>query len=114
MTKLKLRPSVLAFAEAMERELRENDWKGGWDDCTINFLIEKLEEETKELERIVQRDCPFCGKRMRPTEGDTDALSEAADVANIVMMIAEISTKENPPAITEEEAAKGLGALFDD
>jgi hypothetical protein len=43
------RPSVVAFARAMESKLVENDYKGGWDDCTWAYLLGKLCEEVREV-----------------------------------------------------------------
>lgn len=72
-----LRPEVLAFAQAMENQLRANDHKGGWKGCDYAWLFGRLLEEVKELEREVTRD----GEHI---------LSEAADVANFAMMIADV------------------------
>jgi hypothetical protein len=44
-----LRPEVVAFAEIMERELRANDFKGGWKEESPDDLLEHLEEEVREL-----------------------------------------------------------------
>ena len=72
--RLKLRPCVEWFAQQMERVLRQNDYKGGWDDMEFEDLMERLREETEELEE--------CGLHTRK------AVKEAADVANFAMMIA--------------------------
>lgn len=50
-----LRPQVLAFALAMERQLRANDFKGGWEDCYPEELLRRLREETLELELEIKR-----------------------------------------------------------
>jgi hypothetical protein len=49
---IELRPELKAFAEQMERSLRENDSKKGdsWKSCDINFLANKLREEMDEIE----------------------------------------------------------------
>lgn len=73
------RAEVMKFANAMEKELKENDYKGGWKDCNLVFLADKLYEEVQELIYEAGRDSK---KRI---------LSEAADVGNIAMMIADIN-----------------------
>lgn len=49
MSRLKLRPEVEAFAQLMERALRENDDKGGWDRCSNGYLQTRLHQEVEEL-----------------------------------------------------------------
>lgn len=72
-----LSPEVLRFAHEMERKLSENDHKGGWEDCTQQYLSMRLTQEREELRRAVER-------------GDAkEILSEAADVANFAMMAAD-------------------------
>lgn len=76
---MKKRIEVKLFANAMENELRENDHKGGWQNCEMGYLRRRLRQEVEELCRAVD-------------EGRTkDILSEAADVANFAMMIADNS-----------------------
>jgi NTP pyrophosphatase (non-canonical NTP hydrolase) len=73
-----MREEVIKFAQAMENELHENEWKGHWCGCDKEYLTVKLMEEIHELfKAIMQRD------------SDDKVLSEAADVSNIVMMIAD-------------------------
>lgn len=70
-----LRPEVRAFAAAMEKQLRANDHKGGWQEEKVLWLLGRLREETDELSNALEcRDC---------------VLAEAADVANFAMMIAD-------------------------
>lgn len=74
---LALRQSVATFAQAMEEKLRENDHKGGWRACDMQYLSMRLTQEREELRRAVER-------------GDSEeVLREAADVANFCMMIAD-------------------------
>ena len=76
-----LRPEVQAFATAMEHQLRLNDYKGGWEGTTLNYLSRRLTMELKELRRT-----------MKEKLLDNPAVvSEAADVANFAMMIADKS-----------------------
>lgn len=78
-----MRPEVLNFAMAMEHKLRKNDRKGkqGWKTYNSEELLERLRQETTELETAL---------RFSLTT-PSDILSEAADVANFAMMIADVS-----------------------
>ncbi len=73
-----LRAEVIAFAVAMETKLRLNDFKGGWQDMSEGDLVERIQDELQELELAVVR-----------SEPAEVVLSEAADVANIAMFIAD-------------------------
>ena len=79
---LGLRPAVIGFAIAMERQLRENDEeKGeiGWLSSSSLILLTKLTEEAGEVaELILQLD--FSPDKVR---------KECADVGNMAMMIAD-------------------------
>lgn len=81
------RPVVMRFAEAMERELRENDHKGGWDDESWRQLLPRLKEESNEL-RDMLRGGP--SKWLTYANFAECILSEAADIANFAMMIADV------------------------
>ncbi|MGH7774657.1 MAG: hypothetical protein ACREQA_20730 [Candidatus Binatia bacterium] len=72
-----IRPQVQWFARCMETELQDNDWKGGWNKCSVWELYQRLLEEAGELAGVLS------GAR----EGN--AISEAADIANFAMMIAD-------------------------
>lgn len=37
-----IRREVLRFTDEMERVLKKNDYKGGWQDCDINYLRFRL------------------------------------------------------------------------
>ncbi|MEF2243988.1 hypothetical protein [Paenibacillus sp. IITD108] len=77
-----IRETVQWFAEQMEMKLRENDHKGGWEECSLDWLYSRLCQETKELWRSIDH----------PSTYNMVAL-EAADVANFAMMIADIARK---------------------
>lgn len=83
---MEVRESVKWFAEQMESKLRENDKKGGWDNCNIYWLIKRINEETNELLNAVD---------LHRDLGDAkeNIIREAADVANFAMMIADIARK---------------------
>lgn len=78
MPMLDVRPEVADFALLMERRLRENDWKKGWKDDNPHLLACRCLEEITELSRALIRGDDF------------GAVSEAADVANFAMMIADV------------------------
>lgn len=71
---LKIRPEIEWFSQHMERKLALNDWKGGWQNDSHISLLNRLYEEVYEL-----------------VNADTceEIVNEAADVANIAMMIAD-------------------------
>ena len=70
-----VREEVHDFAEAMEKVLKENDDKDGWEECSNLYLIQRLVEETSELMKYL--DAGEFG----------DMCKEAVDVANFAMMI---------------------------
>lgn len=78
---MKIRDSVMRFAEQMEIKLQENDHKGGWQQCEDDYLIGRLQQETYELYLAMNHKEPLEVRR------------EAADVANFAMMIADIAWK---------------------
>jgi NTP pyrophosphatase (non-canonical NTP hydrolase) len=77
---LELRPQVAEFAQEMERKLRENDYKGGWDVCSMTYLVRRLSEEVAELKDAL----------INPAQEFPDIIGEAADVANFAMMVADM------------------------
>lgn len=83
---MEVRESVKWFAEQMENKLKENDKKGGWDNCNIYWLIQRIKEETGELLKAVDlhRDLGASKEHI---------IQESADVANFAMMVADIARK---------------------
>lgn len=81
-----MREQVQWFAKQMEAKLINNDFKGGWDDCDLFVLIEKLEDEVAELKSSFF-------DYLNINAESPDIISEAADVANFSMMIADIARK---------------------
>ena len=75
-----MRREVRWFAERMEAELCANDYKGGWEDMLLADLLTRLREEVEELAEAV---------KMRAATAHV--ISEAADVANFAMMIADVN-----------------------
>ena len=89
-----LRPEVAAFADAMERKLRENDHKGGWRRCTRGYLLRRLATETRELRAALRRQERRLASARPLDPGEAaalaaEALREAADVANFCLMLAD-------------------------
>lgn len=79
------RPEVVAFANLMEAQLRANDHKGGWRGDTAAALHNRLLEEAEELFDALNWRSAFLG------DADPERIgSEAADVANFAMMIADV------------------------
>ena len=63
------------FTDAMERQLRRNDHKGGWRGSGAIWLLSRLKEEVAELDEAID-------------SGDARRIcGEATDVANFAMMI---------------------------
>lgn len=81
LDKIELRPAVAWFAEQMELTLRKHDGnKSGWDDCSYDYLLDRLAEELEELDMVVLEP---------PNAPISRVIQEAADVANFAMMIAD-------------------------
>lgn len=74
-----VRPQVQWMAKAMEEKLLANDHKGGWESCSFGYLVTRLLEEVSEL----------VGAVLFEGAGEFSVRSEAADVCNIAMMIAD-------------------------
>lgn len=78
-----MRDIVLDFARAMDNELDENDHKTGWARLSLQWLINRIKQETSELENAIKNNKP-----------KSVILSECADVANFAMMIFDNVMKE--------------------
>ena len=92
---MKPRAEVREFARHMEAKLRENDHKGGWNDCERGWLLRRLGQEVGELRRALRANEQRL-QRAAWTDIGRDAsrrriAREAADVANFAMMIADAS-----------------------
>lgn len=81
------RPEVVWFADQMERKLRDNDHKGGWHGDTLEDLAERAEEELVELHEAIEESSGADVSRV---------IDEAADVANMVMMVADNARRIAP------------------
>ena len=77
-----MRESVKEFANAMERVLKENDHKDGWENLDAYHLLGRIDEERDELFRAIDR--------FYESEDDnatTNMLDEVIDIANFCMML---------------------------
>ena len=77
------------FALAMKEKLRRNVRKLDWRECTFEYLVERLHDETREL----LNELAEAKKRVAwlPHDLRVRIIEEAADVANFAMMIADIA-----------------------
>jgi hypothetical protein len=80
--RFKVRKSVDRFAQQMEKNLRGNDHKGGWEGCTAYHFFEGLCDEAEELRSELNVVGAFDPERV---------IEEAADIANFAMMIADVA-----------------------
>lgn len=78
MCDMEPRKELSDFAGQMERKLRANDHKGGWQDMPLSLLIHLARKEIVELEAKIQQGAPAI-----------EAIEEAADAANFLMMVAD-------------------------
>lgn len=77
------RPKVRKFAWEMEKQLRANEYKGGWKNCDSDFLLNELKKNYNKVWML-------CA-------GDPEVLRRCANIANFAMMIA-----DNWGGLTEE------------
>jgi len=72
------RAVVESFAKEMEKQLRANEYKGGWEDCTARHLLDELQRNyIAIISAFLNNDC------------DGDITRRCANVANFAMMIAD-------------------------
>lgn len=90
-----LRPVVFWFAQQMEAQLQANDHKHGWKGDTLESLHDRVRQETTELRFELNRS-PRDGRRI---------VREAADVANMSMMVADNAAELFAPASQPAPAA---------
>ena len=87
-----VRPEVYAFALLMERELRTNDHKPGWKHDEPDALASRVVEEAAELRSLFSRDTDTQDVPRAPrwSVHRHQVAAEAADVANMAMMVADV------------------------
>jgi hypothetical protein len=74
------------FALDMDRVLNENIHKGGWSGASIQWLINRAEEELRELDEAWGEYCMECDPKKRHNL-KFNIIKESLDVANFCMMI---------------------------
>lgn len=88
---MKLRSSVRDFANEMERTLRLHDDRGGWGDCSIQYLKHRFNQEIDEVNQFL--DTVIQLQSIKWNDGelnlylDSKIRDEIIDVANFIMMI---------------------------
>jgi NTP pyrophosphatase (non-canonical NTP hydrolase) len=97
-------PVVLRFAGYMERKLEANRRKGNrenWLRCDPRDLLERLRQETSELQVQMQVASAFMSEPANARTMAERVCEEAADVANFALMIADILTERAARAATK-------------
>ena len=85
--KQQINESVEGFTTAMKQKLYKNIHKGIWTECSLDYLVNRLDEEVRELnDPIDQLD--------GSDESVFGVIDECVDVANFVMMIADVLGRE--------------------
>lgn len=79
-----LRKSVKWFAEGMEKVLKENDHKGGWDQDDLGYFFNRLKEEMRELREKLPQSMMF-----EDIKDIAAVIKECHDIANFAHMIAD-------------------------
>ncbi|MED3440244.1 hypothetical protein P4393_12335 [Bacillus subtilis] len=81
---MNIREEVKNFSNVMEEKLQKNDHKGGWGDCSLDYLTLRMREEQAELFESLRL------YHMFPSEDTRRRVQEeCADIANFCMMIAD-------------------------
>lgn len=84
-----MRQEVKDFADAMEERLQANDYKGGWDNCRLDWLWKRIAGEHAELMWVLHEvKAETMDENITP-EAAKKIIKECADVANFAMMIAD-------------------------
>lgn len=81
-----VRREVLVFARAMEEKLKANEHKGGWKNEHPFDMLERVVDEIDELDVALQA----LDSDRSSAEKVAKVLSEAADVANFCMFVADV------------------------
>ena len=81
------RKVVQDFAIEMEKRLKDNDYKGHWKDCSTFYLVNRLNQKVKEVEKALSLYCIHCERSYNENKGNIK--EKCVDVANFAMMIAD-------------------------
>ncbi len=78
-------PQVIAFAKAMDEVLCKNDHKGGWQECSLEYLEARLVEEMGEYFALIAQNQSYQVTDMN--EYLRKKRKELVDIANFAMML---------------------------
>lgn len=81
-----MRKEVKWFADEMEKILKKNDHKGGWEQEDLDYLFTCLKEEVKELRKKLPKD--WLQWLYDSIENPKEIIKECVDIADFAMMIA--------------------------
>jgi len=93
-----IRPCVLHFAVEMERKLKANDWKEHWSNFSVEYLVERADDELSELNQAI------ADLSVAEAAGEDLGLlalrvaDKAVDLGNFAMMIADTIDNMEPDA----------------
>lgn len=87
-----VRPSVTRFARHMEAQLLRNDGRGGWHNCSPDYLIEALERNLADLK-----------SHWPPRDYSDSTQRTCADLGNFAMMLSENTAIEANAEIMSPE-----------
>ncbi len=82
---VEIRPTLAEFATVVETQLEKNDHKGGWENTAIVWLVDKLFEEVREVDRAVNT----TDDQESHEDRIARIVAESGDVAAVAMMIAD-------------------------
>lgn len=87
--KVAVRPEVAQFAIEMERVLKENDHKKGWDEMSYHQLFVAIKREFEELQReyILHANSKDSMNHDGSSPGIKRMREEAIDIANFCMFL---------------------------
>ncbi len=85
---IEIRQEVLNFALEMERVLKDNDDKDGWDDMEVNSIIKRIHEEVAELQEYLTLYNHPQDDRNKVREMQLEQMyHEAIDITNFCMFL---------------------------
>jgi len=70
--------NLFEFANEMSKKLNENNHKEGWEGLSHKWIINRIKQETMELENAIKK-----GKESK------EIIRECADIANFAYMLAD-------------------------
>lgn len=76
-----VRKAVVDFTFPMESRLRSNDDRGGWEDCSLRYLLEAIHANINDIKSVVGE--------VATKERVQVVVGSCTDIANFSMMIAD-------------------------